>query len=608
MAVAYFGPYIGYGSSASATAAEFNSGAFVDSNQLLPLTPSELARQGYSGVYSGSLSSQGNMVAMQLSKGGPYYNYVVVEPRTGETAAVPGPYLTGYLRQYLKDPRQCTFGANSAIPAITGVMPTKYTATPGNLLYYIDIQMTRLTGSNTFDSKFFINAFTQALNWAVTSNGYISSINAAENTNLPYHGAHDTAQLITSGFNLLASSQAVKLALKNQGLMAQTITSGNFGTPNAVAQTLIDLGLGSINNLSSTLLQNGVTLQNISSNNYTAIITQTLANITNPTDLETIQYVVESSIPNITSALDYTSIEKSSGIKNDSTFVTMANVGQALYNKGPISTFGNGKAIYNFLANLQYNVPPSVDQIATQTSMLRPDIIASLRSYLPISADNQPIGVLNVVGMASGYLVDYVNLVNEGLAALSATEYGAQISSTLNAISRYEAEVPADAAEAAAAERYVPIPPGVLGTDEYGNSFYIEQPGPNYYQIKSAEYQTEYYNILANVVADPNNTTQAIVKQINDNYDILCSQTSLEYQNWMKANLQVSGYGDNGLFFGFVSSLPGYGADRDNLGTDLLLYGMAQSNDAGDLVKTILEQAKNTVLLANVNVKPLGTL
>lgn len=608
MTAAYYGPYIGFGSAIGAAQAEFNSGAFIDTNQILPLSPAELVSQGFSGVYSGSLSSQGNMVAMQINPGAPNYVTVTVDPVTSETGRIIAPYLTGYFRQYMKDPRQCTFGANSAMPAITGVMPSKYSATPGNLLYYIDIQMTRLTGSNTFDSKFFINAFTQALNWAVTSNGYISSVNAAENTNLAYHGAHDTAQLITSGFNVLAQSQAVKLALKNQGLMTQTITNGNFGTPNAVAQTLIDLGLGSINNLSTTLLQNGVTMQNISSNNYTAIISQTLANITNTSDIETIQYVVESTIPNMTSALDYISIEKSSGIKNDSTFTTMANVGASLYNKGPISTFANGQAIYNFLSNLQYNVPPSVDQISTQTSMLRPDIIASLRSYLPISADNQPIGVLNVVGMASGYLVEYVNLVNEGLSALAATDYGAQISSTLSTISRYEAEIPADAAEQAAAASYRPVPAEVTNTDGEGNTYVVVPAGPNYYQVKSLQYQTEYYNILANVVADPDNKIQAMVKQINDNYDILCSQTSLEYQNWMKANLQIVSYGDNSIFFSFVSSLPGYGADRDNLGTDLLLYGMAQSNDSGDLVKTILGQAKNTVLLSNVNVRPLGTL
>ena len=606
----YYGPYIGYGSTVWAAPAEFNSGAFVDTNQVIPLSPSELATIGYSGLYSGSLSSQGNMVAMQVSTGGYNETYVQTAGADGgtETTVTISPYLTGYFRQYFKDPRSCTFGANSAIPAITGVMPSKYTATPGSLLYYIDIQMTRLTGSNSFNSKYFINAFSQALSWAITSNGYISSLNNAQNTNLAYHGAHDDAQLITSGFDVLARSKSVKLALKNQGTMVNSIPNGNFGTPNAVAQTLIESGLGGVNNLSTTLLQNGITLQNISSNNYAAIISETLANITNVSDLDTIQYVINSSIPNMSSALDYISIEKSSGITNDSSFTSMANVGSVLYKRGPISTFTTGTQIYNFLSNLQYDVPASVANLSTQTSMLRQDIIDSLRSYLPISANNQPIGITNIVGMASGYLTDYIQLVNEGLSALSATDYGAQISTTLSTISRYEARIPADTAEAQVAARYTPVPAPVYGTNEDGGTVLIKEGGPDYYQVKSTEYQTQYYNILSNVAADPNNSIQAIVKQINDNYDIVCSQTSLEYQNWMKANLQITSYGDNSIFFGFVSSLPSYAIDRENLGTDLVLYGMAQDNDSGELAKFILEQSKNSALLANVNVRVLGEL
>lgn len=602
----FYGPYIGYGNTVQASPAEFNSGAFVDLNQVVPLSQAELAAVGTSGLYSGSLSSQGNMVAEQLNTGG--LNYVQTGTDVdGNSTYLARPYLTGYFRQYFKDPRGCTFGSDSAIPAITGVMPSKY-ATPGSLLYYMDIQMTRLTGSNTFDSKYFINAFNQALSWVVTSNGYVSSLNNAQNTNLAYYGANSAAQLITSGFDVLAKSNAVKLALKNQGTMVQTINNGNFGTPNAVAQVLVQSGLGGINNLSATLLQNGITLQNISSNNYTAIISDTLANITNASDLNTIQYVIDSSIPNMTSALNYTSIEKSSGIVNDSSYTTMADIGNVLYKRGPISTFTTGNQLYNFLSNLQYEVPPSISNLSTQTSMLRPDIIESLRSYLPISADNQPIGVVNVIGMASGYLTDYIQLVNEGLAALAATEYGAQISSTLSTISRYAAGVPADANEDAVAKRYQPVPPALYGNDGEGGQVLIRSAGPNYYQLKSAEYQQQYYNILANVVADPNNNIQAIVKQINDNYDIVCSQTSLEYQNWMKANLQISSYGDNSLYFSFVSSLPGYAADRQNLGTDLVLYGMSQNNDSGNLSKFILEQSKNITLLSNVNVRVLGEL
>ena len=607
MALAYYGKYIGYSAAVGATDSEFNSGAYVDTNQLLPLSPAELAAVGYSGVYSGSLSSQGNMIAMQLNPGG-LYETVTAGPRN-TTIITYGPWLTGYFRQYLKDPRQCTFGANSAIPAITGVMPEKYSdTTPGNLLYYIDIQLTRLTGSNTFNSKYFISAFYQAINWALTSNGYISSLNQAQDTNLSYHGAQDPQQLITAGLNVLAQSNAVKLALKNQGVMVQAITDGNFGTPNAVAKTLVDLNLGYINNLNVILLQNGVTSENIASNIYTPIITETLANITSASDLETIQYVVESSIPNITSALDYVSIEKSSGITNDSNFATMANVGSVLYDRGPISQFNTGQEIYNLLSNLTYTVPTSVANISTQNSMLKPEIIDSLRSYLPISADNQPIGVINVVGMASGYLTNYMQLVNEGLSALAATKYGQQLTDLMSLISRYAARIPANASEEATANSYVPVPAPQTGTDENGNTVIVVPGGPGYYDVKLEQYKTQYYNLLATIAADPDNTIQAIVKQINDNYDIVCEKTNTEYRNYMKANFTISAFGDNSVYFSFAASLSQYGADRENLGSDSLLYGMAQPNDSGNLVRVVLEQAKNSTLLSNVNIRPLGTL
>ncbi len=609
MSEAYYGGYIGLANATGAVDAEFNSGAFVDTNQLQSLSGPELAAVGYSGVYSGSLSSQGNMVAMQLNTGGLKQTIVEVPGRITTTYITYGPWLTGYFRQYLKDPRQCTFGANSAMPAITGVMPEKYKdTTPGNLLYYIDIQMTRLTGSNTFNSKYFINAFYQALNWVVTSNGYISSLNKAQDTNLSYHGAHDGAQLITSGLNVLAQSNAVKLAIKNQGKMVETIQDGNFGTPNAVAKTLVDSNLGYINNLNAVLLQNGINLQNISSNNYTAIISSTLANITNPSDLDTIQYVVESSIPNITSALDYVSIEKSSGIKNDSSYADMASIGTVLYQRGPISQFTTGQQIYNLLSNLSYTIAPSVENISTQDSLLKPEIVESLRSYLPISADNQPIGIVNVIGMASGYLTSYISLVNEGLARLAATTYGEQISSTLSTLSRYAAKIPQDAAEEQAAAAFPIVPPPIVATDESGNNILVSAGGPDYYETKTQEYQTQYYNILANLVADNSSDIRAIVKQINENYEIVCSQTNLEYTNWMKANLSISEFGDNSTYFGFVSSIPGYAIDKENLGTDTLLYGMAQNNESGDLVKVVMEQAKNASLLSSVNIRPLGLL
>jgi hypothetical protein len=105
-----------------------------------------------SGVYTGSLSSMGNFVAMALNEGGYQQIYAGRDPETGGDVFVNIPWLTGYMREYWKSPSGCTFGSNSAIPALTGVMPSTYSDTPGNLLYYIDLQLCRASGSNFFNN------------------------------------------------------------------------------------------------------------------------------------------------------------------------------------------------------------------------------------------------------------------------------------------------------------------------------------------------------------------------------------------------------------------------------------------------------------------------
>jgi hypothetical protein len=52
--------------------------------------------------------------------------------------------------------------------------------------------------------------------------------------------------------------------------------------------------------------------------------------------------------------------------------------------------------------------------------------------------------------------------------------------------------------------------------------------------------------------------------------------------------------------------LPSYAADAQNIGTDLLLYGLCQNNQSGDIVKTILGQFKNNQTLSNVGVRISG--
>ena len=607
-----------------AQSASFAQNAYGDGSEILFNSSGDATADSFgtnSGVYVGSLSAQGNMVAMMLNTGNinPITETIGASGwGTRPTTLIRGmkPYLSGYFRQYYQDPTKCTFGADTVMPALTGVMPAKYTDMPGNFLYYVDLQLTRLTGSNLFDNFYFINSFNQALGWITTANDYIAGLKNAEGNNLAYYGSKNYVDLVTQGFNKYQQGQALITTFNKIGKMVDSVPTGHFGTPNAVAKTLIDLGLGYIGDLTNTLRSAGVNFQDIYNPIYTSIITQTLGSITSATgaDFTTVHAVVGRSIQGMNSLLDYASIEGVSKLTNDSAFATLADVGRDLYQRAPNFTFTTGTAVATMIQNIQAEVSANVEAISTTTSLLTPEIIASLRTFLPQTADNKPASILNVIGMASGYLTDYINNVNLGIARLYATSYGPTIRQLFTDMTQYYGEVALSDAEAQAASRYAPNPPFTYATGEYGyqseigrNSLPIQPPGYNtYWSRKLEETQNTYYALLNTIVNDKSGEIPDIVNQINSNYTYVCEQLYYEYHNYNRANMQTTAFSDNSQLFSFVSSLPENGADPTNIGTDYLLYGMCQPNPSGDLAKSILGQSKNNQILANAGVRIRG--
>ena len=421
--------YAGLGPVSSIAESEFNSGAYQSAN------PKEIfSTTGFSGVYKGSLSSQGNMVAMQLNSSGynlvPTGNQYIVDDAT-VIEVKPKPYATGFFRQYFKDPTKCTFGSDSPMPALTLVMPANLSDTPGNLLFYIDTQLTRVTGSNYFDTFYFINVLNQAQAWAAQSNSYLAALNQAEKTSLYYYNSKTYKDLITSGLYRYKQSSAINRAFRNIGLMLTSVPDGNFGTPNAVTKVLVNLGCGAIGGLSKAIVANNINFDNIQNPEYAPILTQILKSINNPSDLSTIQAVVESSIPRISSAYDYCSIEAASGLSNDSTFKSFQEVGEDLYGRTDSFNLTKGSEFADLLDKLQDQSSISVESLATGNALLSPEIIANLRNLLPISPSGKMISVLDIIGSAAGYLNYYFDQVNLGLSRLLATNYGPQIRTQL---------------------------------------------------------------------------------------------------------------------------------------------------------------------------------
>jgi hypothetical protein len=242
-----------------------------------------------------------------------------------------------------------------------------------------------------------------------------------------------------------------------------------------------------------------------------------------------------------------------------------------------------GKAFLTLLTEVLARVPATVESLATPDSLLPPAITENLRRYLPESPTGGPISMLDVIGVASGYLIDEITYVNSLIQQLYETKYGPQIRTALTEVSqRYNQYFIAANPDS---EAPAGVPAG---------------PAERLYQ----QAVDNYRSLLVTIVLDP--ATSAIASNINETWSKYCEKLGYEVVNYNKANITPSDYTDNSIIYSFVESLPSYAADAQNIGTDLLLYGLCQNNQSGDIVKTILGQFKNNQTLSNVGVRISG--
>ena len=544
-----------------------------------------------SGVYTGSLSAQGNLVAMQLNEGGPKLLLIDSGGQPTGDGGVTGPtyiripYLTGYFREYWKEPTACTFGSDSSIPALTGVMP-KGNVIQGNAVYYTDLQLTRLSGSNFWDNYKFINSFNQILSWITTSNPYLVALKSSEEKNLEYFRCNSYAELTTQGFSNYDKGKALKLALGNIGKLIQDVPSGYFGTPNSVVKVMVALGLGSIGNLTAKCAAVEINFADIYNPVYTQDLITILQTITNKSDLDTIQYVLQTNVQNMNSPYDYVSIDKCSGIPNDSIFATFADFGSDLFQRAPSINVTSGQQFLELMNSILAQVPVNVESLATSDSLLPTSITENLRTYLPESPTGGPITMLDVIGTASGYLLDEINYVNSLIQQLVETSYGPQIRSALTSVS----------------ETYKVYANSIIPQENFLPPQPIGQVERNYRQAIA-----DYYSLLTRITND--SATSALVANLNETWSRYCEKLGYEVVNYNKANLTAStAITDNSIIYSFVESLPSYAADNQNIATDLVLYGLCQNNQSGNIVKTILGQFKNNQTLTAAGVPIRGSV
>ena len=555
------------------------------------------------------------MVAMSLSNGSYRVRIMTAGPAGGnyrnvgdiisleEYLSDPGtvlvaivPFCEGYFRTYYRDPTKCTFGANTAIPALTGVMPDTFTDLQGNFIYYVDLQLQRLSGTSAnvtlWDNKFFLNSFNQALGWVTTSNAYLSALKKAENTTLGYYGASSFSDLITQGFDKYKPGICLTSALRNIGVLVQTIPSGMFGTPNAVLKSLLDNNLGATANITVAVRAAGITDENIYDPIYTPVISEILKNVNNRNSLAVIQEVLHTNVKNIGSAYDYTDMYLCSGqLPIDGNFRSFESFGRDIYPKMINAIFTTGQALAELIENVEASVTANVEALSgNTTTLISQSIIDDLRSQLPLGKDQGPVSLINVIGMASGYIIEGVRSVNRAIARLYATDYGIQLRDVLSEISRFRGRHPLSQSEINTANAFVPV------------------NGQDYWEVKLQEKKTQYLNLVNIIANDTSGEMPAIVEQINSNYLWCCQNLYWENKNWTKANISIDTYSDNSQYWNFVSSMQYYAEDPQDVGTDYMLYGISQPNTAGEVARTVLALAKNNQILANAGSRITGLL
>ena len=262
-----------------------------------------------------------------------------------------------------------------------------------------------------------------------------------------------------------------------------------------------------------------------------------------------------------------------------------------IYNKIPNLNVETGQQLVDSINNVLSDNYTTLNNLQSENSLLPKEIIYYNKNKLPESPTGGRVNLLNVIGCASGYLIEELNKVNQAIDQLNKTPYGKQIHAALENVT--------------------------LAFNEYRqNYFLLSEDGvntnwPNQLPVVLQKYKINfdsavnvYYNLLSQITSDP--TTRTLAQQINGNWDRLCENISYEVRNFNKANLNIAPFDDNTAIYSFISTINSYSNDSQGLGIDYLLYGLAQPNESGDLVKAILNQFKNNNNLAQTGVNVNG--
>lgn len=683
----------------------------------VPITPAWVPSDEYikrttgTGIYAGSLSALGNLVAMSLNDVTPIYKVIAAPIADNKNPtrfglgnlnktkapiykvdqvlskkqfdALPAsmtptvkqvPYNTGFFREYWYNQRQTTFGNDSAIPALTGVIPRGLKnydnevilGFTGNIFYYIDLQIQRLLGEGKFNLDRFVSIFRQAQSWTETSNKYLASLKNCEKP-LRDFKADTLEEYSTQKWNKYKQGKALTQTFRNLGKLGSLIADGElyngvwrgFGTPGWVMKGIIENQLADQKTsdgvtISDSLIAQNINVSNLYDTDNDQKIKEVLTKVSNSNTIKLIQEVLETNVANMSSLLDYTSLEKVSGKTNDSEFTTLEEVGQDIFENHNTLTIESGPALADLIQGI--NLSPDAQGLeeirGSQGQALDPEIAKQLRKFLPMSPDGGPVSILQIIGMSSGYLKDSLDEINTLIDKLYKGKYGITIRDTLTEISRLKAEFPLTAAEAQAAKSWIPTPTETSIDEEFDSveeqeleltiatagtviinvnsenlgvnqslklksqvkkkktkKVVTRKAGPNYWQNRLTAKIQEYYDLLGTASADTDQDTANTIKALNEKWNYFCQNVYYEIANYQRGNFSTATEGSNATTnrLNFAAGLKTYGTDSGNIGTGTLLSNLTQNNNVGNQIKTILGMGKNDSNLGQAGITRTST-
>lgn len=549
-------------------------------------------------IRTGSLSAIGGTAAYYVSGG-----YVPPESGTmtwqtststsmdgNSTSTISMPTVTVTQNPITWDGKYLKFYGNAdatslgqgTIPALTQVVPSTITAIDGMTSKWMDQLIVRILGSNTtIDMMWFTSLYAQAKGFLAECNPWLDSTRLSEKKKLEDFGANSYQDFVGQEFIKYKHGSAITSALTNLGDMIDSLTTGKFGTPGAVAYTLINSGLGNTSNLGRSIVYAGINSADIMNPMYEPQIISILSNITDPADLRTIQSTMKSNVPDMVSPMDYTLISNCAGMPNDSLFANLVEVGQDLNSKSQYLNVDKGANVATLINSMIMTPRPQVEALAGTGPILNSSTTTLMRGLLPISQTDTRVTLYDIIGFTSGYCKANLEATNDAVTSLDSTEYGPRLIAAYRDLLSTSGSV---IVHGSAGDMIADVAPTLSRGDAINN----------------------YNALITEIMSDSRAEIQNIVAKMNTNFKYISDRIVIENHNYLMGDFQKPSYTNSRMYFAFAQGLHNDALDAQEINSCTYLTDMADKSTTGDVILSLLDEGKNINTAQIYSIEPKG--